>query len=255
MGPGAAAGVDGGITAVGAGADKVWTGTGIKPPALSTGGAVVEALKSFTLEYGFANPAAANPAHKMVGAVIDRIKIIWEPRGFVSAEIDFVALAVPTDITAYSGTLSPDVMSAAVPDFSHFKCYIDDATIGSTLDTSVIGGEVEWKGFMAIDDNAKKLALGKQTEVTAKFTRFWEATDMLAATRTKALKKIRIASIGPALGSTTWELAVDVYGAVDQKSFAAINGFVSEEVEIIPKRDATAATDIAFRLTNSVNTI
>lgn len=247
-----ACGVDGGITAAGAGADKVWGSGAIKPPQLSTGGAVVEALKSLTLEYGYANPAAAQPAHKMVGAVVERIKVDWNGTGPVTAEIDFVATATPTDITAYSGTLSADTMSAAVPDFSMLKVYVDDTTIGTTQDTTVVSASLEWKSFMAVDENAKRLAIGKYSEWTASFRRFAEAADMLAASRTKAEKKVRIASIGPVLGSTTWELAADLYATVESRPLGELSGFLSEEVTLAPRRDATATTDIAFRLTNSV---
>jgi hypothetical protein len=245
---------DGSITGVGAGADKVWGTGAIKPPAVSTGGALVEALKSYTLEFGYANPAAAQPAHKATGCVVERIKVTWPRTGFVSAEIDFLSIGAITDLTAYSGTLSPDVMSASVPDYSMLKVYNDAAggTIGTTQDTVAVSAELEWKSFMVADDNAKKLSIGQQAGWTAKYSRFWDAADVLGFSRTKAERKVRIAAIGPVLGSTTWELGFDLYATTDARPLATLNGFVSEDVTLLPMRDATAGTSIAARLTNSV---
>ena len=250
-----AAAVDGTITAAGATADKTWGSNAIKPPALSTGGALTEALKSYTLEWGFANPAAAMPAHKITGAIIERIKIIWQRVGFVQGEVDFVSIGSVTDLTAYSGTLSPDAAPTWVPDHTNFKCYIDDSTVGSTLDATVVSAELEWKSFMAPDESGKKLTIAQPAELTAKLFRFHETADFLAAARTKAEKKIRIDSLGPVLGSGFWTLGADVYGAIDSRPLSASNGFVMEEASIISKRDASVGSDVAFRLINSVATL
>jgi hypothetical protein len=188
----------------------------------------------------------------MTGAIVDRIKIAWNRTGFVTAEVDYVSIFPVTDLTAYSGTLTADTVSASVPDHSMLKVYIDDTTIGTTQDTAVLDAEVEWRSFMAADENAKRLGIARRSEWTAKLTRFHEAADLLAASRTKGLKRIRVGSIGPALGTTTWELGADLYGLVDSRSIPTVGGFVGEEVSILPKYNATAGTDIAFRLTNSV---
>jgi len=133
--------LDGSIAAAGAGADKTWGSNAIKPPAVSTGAAIAEALKSYTLEFGFANPSAAMPAHKITGAIIERIKLVWNRVGFVNAELDFVSIGSVTDLTAYSGTLSPDAAPTWTPDHSNFKAYVDDTTIGTTQDTTVVSAE------------------------------------------------------------------------------------------------------------------
>lgn len=254
-----ASGVDGSIASAGAGADKTWGTNTIHPPALSTGGALTESLKSFTLEFGYANPSATQPAHKITGAIVERIKLIWPRIGFVQGEIDFVSISAVTDLTAYSGTLSPDAAPTWVPSMNDsanpFRCYIDAATIGTTQDTTIVGAELEWKSFMAPDENGKRLSIAKATELAVKLTRFHEAADMLAAVRTQGLQKIRIDSVGPTLGAGTWILGADVYGAASTRSLASLSGFVSEEIEITSKRDATAGTDVNFRLVNSVATI
>lgn len=252
-----AAALDGSITAAGAGADKTWGSNAIKPPAVSTGGALVDNLKSYTLEFGYANPAAAQPAHKVTGALVERIKVTAARSGFAMAEIDFVSISAVTDLTAYSGSLSPDTMSAAVPDFSMVKVYNDAAggTIGTTQDTAGIAWELEWKSFLAADDNAKKLTIAQQAQWTAKYTRFWDAADALGFARTKAERKVRLDLVGPTLGSTTWVLGFDCYTTTDARPLGTLNGFVSEEVALLPLRDATAATSIAARLVNSVSTL
>lgn len=241
--------VDGSITSTGAGANKSW-GT-VKPPAVSTGGALTEALKSLTLEFGYANPSAANPAHKTTGNVIDRLKFVFGPNGFVSGEADFVSIGAVTDLTAYSGTLSPDTVTA-VPDFSGYLFYVDDTTIGTTADTTIIGGEVEWKGFVSPADNGKRLSISRQAEWTAKLTRFWEAADMLANSRTGAEKKVRMLVNGAVLGSGTYSFGVDLYGYADAVDRGEISGFRSEEISLVPKRDVTLGSDISFSLVNSM---
>ncbi len=250
-----AAAVDGTITSAGAGADKTWGSGAIKPPALSTGAALTEALKSFTLEFGFANPSAANPAHKITGAIIDRLKFTFAPRGFLSAEIDFVSIGAVTDITAYSGTLSPDVPTVAAPDYSGYAFYVDDTTIGTTLDSTIVGGEIEWKSFMAPDENGKRLSIAQQAEWSGKLTRFWEASDMLANSRTGAEKKIRMKANGPSLGGSAYAFNVDLYGYADGRELGAISGFKSEEIALVPKRDNSAGTDISFGLVNAQATV
>ncbi|MFN8631194.1 MAG: hypothetical protein U0838_13025 [Chloroflexota bacterium] len=258
-----AAAFDGSITAAGAGADKTWGSNAIKPPAVSTGGALTDNLKSYTLEFGYANPSASQPAHKVTGALVERIKLTVPRVGFAQAEIDFVSISAVTDLTAYSGTLSPDAMSAAVPSNSDatgttgLKVYSDAAggTIGSTQDAAAVSAEIEWKSFLVADDNAKKLTIGQQAQWTAKYSRFWDAADALGYSRTKAERKVRMDLVGPALGSGTWILGFDLYAAVDAVPKASLNGFASEDVALVPLRDATAATSIAARLVNSVNTL
>jgi hypothetical protein len=241
--------VDGSITSTGAGANKSW-GT-VKPPAVSTGAALTEALKSLTLEFGYANPSAANPAHKVTGAICDRLKFTFAPNGFVSGEADFVSIGTVTDLTAYSGTLTGDTVAAS-PDFSGFLFYVDDTTIGTTADGTIIGGEVEWKGHVAPDDNAKRLGISRVTEWTGSLTRFWEAADMIANARTGAEKKVRMLVNGPVLGSGTYSFGVDLYGYADAVDRGEINGFRSEEVKLVPKRDVTLGSDISFSLVNSM---
>lgn len=243
--------VDGTITSAGAGADKTWGTAGIiKPPALSTGAAVTEALKSATVEIGYANPAAATPAHKLTGCVVDRLKISWLPREFAKLEVDLISKEALTDLTAFSGVLTPTTVLAS-PDFSDFSCTIDDATIGTTADTAVIGGELEWTSFMSVDENRKRIAIGKQSDWSLRLTRFWEAADMIAAYRTKAKKKIRVKSTGPALGAGNYLLSADCYGYIDTRPLGDISGFKSEEIEVRPMYDATATTDISFGLVNA----
>lgn len=248
-----AAAFDGSITSAGAGADKAWGSGAIKPPAVSTGGALLDNLKSYTIEFGFANPAAAQPAHKLPGCVVERIKVTADKAGFVKGEIDFLSISAVTDITSYTGTLSPDTMSAAVPDYSMLKVYNDAAagTIGTTQDTAAVAWELEWKSFLVVDDNAKKLAIGQQAGWTAKYTRFWDAADALGFARTKAERKVRLDVIGPVLGVSAWELGFDLYATTDSRPLSTLKGFVSEDVMLLPMRDATAATSIAARLVNS----
>ena len=250
-----AAGVDGSITSAGAGADKTWGSLAVKPPALSTGGALAESLKSFTLEFGHASPSTATPAYKTVGNVVERIKLVQPRVGFATAEIDFVSIGAVTDLTAYSGTLSPDAAPVWTPSHTALKVYVDDATIGTTQDTAAVAWEWEWKGFMAPDDNGKRLTIARTAELSAKYTRFHEAADMVAAARSKAEKKVRLDLVGPSLGAGTWILGADVYGIVDTRTLSAGNGFVMEEASITSFRDATVGSDVAFRLVNSVSAV
>lgn len=241
---------DGTITSAGAGADKTWATGAIKPPALSTGGALTEALKSFTFECGWANPAAATPAFKLAGCVVERIKLNFAPRGFVTGEIDFITLGTVTDLTAFSGVLTP-VAPTAIPDFSGYAFYVDTATIGSTADTAIIGAEWEWNSFMVVDENRKRLAIGKQADWSLKLTRFWEASNAISAYRAKTLQKVRAKVTGPSLGASNYQLWVDAYGVIESRSLGSISGFVSEELNLTPKYDATAATDVSIGLVNA----
>lgn len=243
--------MDGTVTGTGATADKTWGP--FKPPALSTGGAVAESLKSATVEFGYANPATATPAHKLTGCLVERLKLVWEPRNFVSAEVDLITLGTVTDITSFSGTLSPDTVTAQ-PDFSGFAAYVDDTTIGTTADTAIVGGELEWTSFMAVDENRKRLAIARQAQLNAKLTRFWEAADMISAYRTKATKKVRLQTTGPVLGSGTYKLTADLYGTVETRSLGSIAGFVSEELDLAPQRDSTVGSDVAITVINAQTT-
>lgn len=247
--------INGAITASGAGANKTWTDA--KPPALSTGAALTEALKSFTLEFGYANPTAANPAHKITGALIDRIKLTWPRSGFVSAELDFVSISAVTDLTAYSGTLSPNTVAAspATGTAGSFLVYADDTTLGTTQDTTVVSAEWEWRSFMAPDENGLRLGIARAADWSLTIDRFWDAADMLANARTGAEKKFRVKSVGPALAAATYALTVDCYGWADERTPSALSGFVGETVKIVPKLDATAASDVAVGIVNAVATL
>ena len=78
---------------------------------------------------------------------------------------------------------------------------------------------------------------------------------MLAASRTGALKKIRVKSVGPALAAATYALTVDLYGRVSGRVPTALSGFVGETVTFAPKYDATAASDVAVGIVNAVATL
>jgi len=247
--------LDGSITAAGAGADKTWGSNAIKPPAVSTGGALTESLKSMTLEFGFANPSAAQPAHRLPGCVVERLKLTVPRTGLATAEADFVSISPVADITSYTGALSPDAMSAAVPDGTMLRVWNDPTTIGTTQDTAAIAAEVEWTSFMAADDNARKLGIARRHEWTAKVTRFWDDAGGLAQARSTAQRKVRIDLVGPALGAGTWVLGFDLYAEAESRALTELSGFAGEELTLVPLRDATAGASIAARLVNSVSAL
>lgn len=240
--------MDGSVTATGTSNGKTWGP--FKPPAVSTGAAITDNLKSLTAEFGWANPASATPAHQLTGLVCNRWKLGFTPQGFVTAETDYVTIKTLTDITSFTGTLSPDTIVSS-PSFSMHKYYVDESTIGTTEDTAVYQADLEWMGQMDIDENRKRLGIIRQTDWTLNLVRFYEASNLLAAYRAKTVEKIRIQSTGPAIGSGTYLLTVDLYGRLESRTVENLNGFVTENLTFKPSRDSSAATDISVTVVNA----
>lgn|SRR5574343_368371 len=237
--------VKGGLTGTGASADKTW--------AFSPANAADD-LKSATLQWGVPSSATL---WKLNYLMATGLTLTWKKDQAVTYAIDLVTPKAPTDIGAFTGSLT-DLSHVAVLGTTT-AVYIDSTTIGSTADPNVV--EAEWKldnslvvtnGLNATAvgiDVARPNPVGWELSLTRLFNTNTERTAYYAKTE----RKIRVVATGPALGGSNYKLQLDTWGVIDNVEEADVDGVGAEKITIIPLEDT--AKDYEISLVNSLASI
>ncbi|MCA1570399.1 MAG: hypothetical protein LC798_08805, partial [Chloroflexi bacterium] len=136
--------VKGGVTGVGAGADKTYTYL----PA-----STADDLKSVTIEYGFDTTLSASvPGRRMVYGLGRELSITWDKssQDGVTFSCEIASPKPSTEIAAFGGTPTAIASTAMSP--NNTSIAIDATTIGTTLD--VYAPTLTWtltNGFQDLD--------------------------------------------------------------------------------------------------------
>jgi hypothetical protein len=238
--------IAGGITGTGATADKQWAFT---PTS-------VDDVKSTALEYGWVGGATLFALNY---CQVDKYRLKFEKGSEVTWEADLVSPKAPTAIGSFTGVgTALDHIAAPGPTVN---CYIDASTIGTTPDPMVVSAEWELDKGAVVTYPLNATTVGvdvvrpKAENWKLTLTRMYGTNTERTAYIAKTLRKIRLAAVGPALGSGTYKLWLDCYGYIDDISWAEVDGVMTEKITVLPLYNVTAGSDYVILLVNALGTI
>ena len=243
--------IKGGLTGTGGAADKSWAFT----PSVAT-----DDLKAASLQYGYADGiSATQPAWELDYSMIDEYKLTWVKGEDLMWSARIVSPEGATQISAFTGALSDTTQITALG--KDTQVFIDSTTIGTTADANI--AEAEWtltNGLVLRDtlNNTNVAAALDRPQPrlwTLTLKRFYINDTERDLYVSKTLRKIRIRTVGPALGGTTYKLDLDLYGKIDNIDDDEIEGVGAETITVLPEYDATATASFAAVLVNSLAAI
>lgn len=235
----------------GAGADKTWTFV----PTAAT-----DDIKSATVQFGYADGIGATaPAWELGGCLGEELTLTWAKGSTLRYASSLMTAEGASQISAFTGSLSDrstvDALGTAT------SVYIDASTIGSTADGDIL--EASWvltNGWVYLDtlngtNTAKELLRPRPRTWRLQLTRYYRNDTELDAYVAKTLRKIRLRSLGPALGGSNYSATLDVYGIPDAYEKAEADGIGVERLTLLPQYDTTATTDFSLTVVNATASI
>ncbi len=239
---------------------QIWTFT---PTAAS------DDIKSASVQFGYSDGiAATQPIVKLNGLVGDEFSLKFDKSGdaTVTFTSKMVSKSAAAQLSAFSGS-APDrtvVLASSV----NTTAYLDTASaIGTTADSNVM--DVTWSlknGFAPLYTlNASTaptdlLRTGARTW-KAEITRAYAQYSSLAADAewdayvAKTVRKLRLKTVGPTLGSSTYIIQLDLYGVYTAMTNAEANGIAVQKFTMEPVYDTSATTDFSLVVTNNTPSI
>lgn len=236
----------------GAGADKTWAFV----PSLTS-----DNIKTATVQLGYADTIATAPGVKLNYCLGSTFNLHFEKNddGAVTFDAQFFIGAAATQITAFTGSLTDRVV---IPMSSNnTQVYLDAATIGTTLDTNVVSAD--WTldlgpvPFYALDGTTAANAIYRPNHRTWTLTltrRYANDTEWDRYVD-KAERKVRIKTTGPVLGSGTYLATLDLYGVYTGRTWADVDGIITEELTLEPLYDTVAAGSFSLTVVNATSAI
>lgn len=219
----------------GAGADKTWTFT----PSMSA-----DNVKSATFEWAYDTPSAGQPGRRLVYGLGSALELNFDRENAegITFSCTIESPKATTDISAFGGTPT-SVTSNLLTNPSIFV-YIDPTTIGTTLDQNVTAVT-----FNLTFDLTALLTFNQSTSAadTFKIARDWSATitrypadnTEWAAWKAGTLRKVRVRSTGPVLGSSNHAVTLDLNGVYTDYDEPAVGGVMRQQFTLAKKSDGT----------------
>lgn len=243
--------VKGGVTGTGASADKTWAYV----PTAGT-----DDLKSCTIQFGYTDSiGASKPAWEVNGCMVNTFTLRWAKDDLVRYEADLISYKAATQISAFTGSLTDRTEISLVG--TGTAVYIDSSTIGSTADANVVSAELTIDNRLVILDTLNATAYGTSIQrpeprgATLRLTRVYANDTERDLYVAKTLRKVRVGTTGPTLGSSNYKLDADFYGKIDSLSSTDVNGIGAEQMTLLSEYDSTATSDFLFTLVNSLAAI
>jgi hypothetical protein len=240
----------------GAGADKVYSFV----PSSAT-----DDIKSALIQFGYSDGiGAGQPAASVAYCLGDELTLKWDKSGdgLVTFDSKMVTPKALTQITAFTGALSNRTVSLASCNTT--QVYVDPTTIGTTADNYWL--DATWtltNGYHNLYTLNNTTAAQDTLRPNARTwklegTRYYGGTVADAewdAYISKAVRKIRIKTVGPTLGSSTFILQLDLYGVYTSMQNAEVDGLGVQNFTMEPVYDTTATTDFALNVTSDEGSI
>ncbi len=219
-------------------------------------------VKSASIQLGYADTIATAPGVSLVGVVGDTLHLHWEKNddGAMTFETTYKSIGTATQITAFTGSLSDRVTTPV--SMNATRVTLDATTIGTTADSNVVA--VDWTlnlnpvPFYALNNTAGASALYRPSHRTwtATITRQYANDTEWDIYQSKAERKVRILSIGPALSGTFYTSQLDLYGVYTNRSWSDVDGIITEELTLEPYVDTAAGTvSFAAQIVTSSGTL
>ena len=236
----------------GAGADKTWT---FVPTNTS------DDVKTATVQLGYADTIATAPGVKLNYVFGQTFNIHWEKNddGAATFKADFLAAKAATQITAFTGALSDRTVTLA--SCNNTVVYLDAATIGTTADSNIVS--VDWTlnlspvPFYALDGTTAASAVYRPNHRTwtATIVRQYASATEWSIYASKATRKVRVRTTGPALGASNYKIDLDLYGVYTGRSWSEVDGIITEELTLEPIFDTGTSTSHSLVVVNASATI
>lgn len=243
----------------GVGIDYLWT---FLPTATS------DDIKSASIQFGYSDDISATaPAVHLKNCLGDELEIGWDKSGdgMVTYSSKMVTPNAAVQLAAFTGAADSTGAGHIFASANTTSVTVDAATIGTTAD--LYWQDLKWtlsNGF------ANLYTLNALTSATATFrpgplnwklegSRYYgpaaSAVTEWNAYIAKTPRKVRIRSIGPVIGSSTYWINLDLYGVYtgmqwDEKDDLGFQTFTLE-----PIYDATATSSFIFTVTSGLTTI
>lgn len=225
------------LTGVGAGADKTYD-------LIPSGTA--DNVKSATLEFSYDTPSAGQPGTRLVYAVGQSLELNFdrEANDGVQFSATMFSPKASADISAFGGT--PTALTTNLLTNPSIFAYIDPTTIGTTLDQNV--GAVDFTlelGWAPLNTFNQSVSAQDTFKISrnwsAQVTRYAVSNTERAAWKAGTLRKLRVKSTGPVLGSSNHSAQLDLYGVYTEYDEPEIGGVKFQQFTLSKQYDTTAA--------------
>lgn len=244
-------------TGTGAGADKTYT-------FLPTGTA--DDLKSATLEWGYdAALSATQPGFRLPYVVGDTLELTFDKTADegVSFAADVHSPKGISQLTSFGGSPATISSTPIVP--TQTQVYIDASggTIGTTADNYVQRAVFSLAHTWTDLDTLNLTTAAQDTfrvgarDWTLTLLRYYINDNELDRYVDKAVRKIRIKSTGPTLGSSNYSATLDCYGVLDSDGYKIgyQDGLAFETLKYVPVYDTTSTSDHSLVVVTAETTI
>src|SRR5512139_742555 len=208
-------------------------------------------LQTAKLEVGYEGLAAATPGYNLAYMGGEELTIRWDKSSSeVTFDARFVGGTAAAQLTAYTGT--PSSPTTALVTAANTEVYIDSTTIGTTKDANVQSVEWTltngWKQLMTLNTSAGPQAVMRPShrKWTLRVRRYFANKTEWDASEAATTRKIRVVSVGPTLGSSTYKLTADYYAVVTSRSHTFVDDLVFEELELAPLYDTASTADFSW---------
>lgn len=240
------------LTPTGAGADRTWTFT----PSNTA-----DNVKTATIQLGYADTIASAPGVKLNYCIGDEFNLHFEKNddGAVTFSTKLMSAVAATQITAFTGSLtdrSPIYASA-----NGTQVYVDASTIGTTADTAFVSADFTMNlnpvPFYSLNNSASASATYRPNHRTwqLQLVRQYNSATEWSIYQSKAVRKVRIRTLGPSLGSSNYKIDLDCYGVYTDRSWSDVDGIITETLTLEPVFDTTTSTSCSLVVVNSLTSM
>jgi hypothetical protein len=233
----------------GATADKTWT-------FLPT--AAADDVKTATVQLGdVAAISATTPGVKLNYCFGQSLNLHWEKNddGAATFRADFLAAKASTQITAFTGSLSD---RTTVPvSCNGTTVYIDGTTIGTTADSNVIAVDFNLElgpvPLYTLDGTiaAKDIYRPDFRRWTASITRQYSTVTEWTAYVAKTTRMVRVRTTGATLGSSNYQIDLDLYGTYTNREWSDVDGIITEVLTLEQIYNTAATADHQMVIVNA----
>jgi len=238
----------------GVGVDYLWT---FLPTAAS------DDIKSATVQIGYSDGiGAGQPAVKLKYCLGDELSIKWDKSGdgMVTYSSKMVAPVAAVQLSAFTGSAAA-IGATYVASANTTAITVDTTTIGSTAD-------LQWQDLTWTLSNGftNLYTLNNLTSATGTYrpgartwklegSRYYQAKAEWDAYIAKTPRKIRIRSVGPVVGSSTYWVSLDLYGVYTSMTWDEKDDLGFQKFTLEPIYDTGATSDFVFTVTSAITTI
>jgi len=213
------------------------------------------------VQLGYSDTIGTAPGVKLNYVFGDELNIHWEKNddGAATFKANFMTAKPLAQITAFTGALSD--RSVILASANNTSVFIDTSTIGSTADPLVTALDFTLNlnpvPFYALDGTtaAREIYRPQHRTWKATVTRQYNAATHFTAFQNKTVQKIRCRTLGPVLGGSNYKIDLDLYGVWTERSWADVDGIITEELSLEPVFDVATSTSHSLVVVNATSAI